>query len=193
MRGIRWRSVGGGLGLCLLVAALWRLAGTPPDSTGAPWRNYPRSHAPRARPFDAALREAVEWQQRAIDRATRNQEALKVWDPVADADLQPHPEQEWQQEVARDPGGYLHRALAQAERAASLARTRHEHCRAEALMAWLECSLGEHREELRQARQLVAWEPRNPVSLYRLRHAARCNGLKQLERQMDAALQALPP
>lgn len=180
------------LGTCLLVGAALGLAGRPATRPPLP-RRYPHFVAPRARPFDAALREAIEWQHQAVDEVAHRQEALNAWNPNAVVDGDPREGQEWRQEVARDRGGYLHRALAQAERAAGLARTRHEICRAGALQAWLLCGLGDHEKELRQARRIMALEPNDPLCRDALRHAARCNGLKLLAPPIDAGRQVLQP
>jgi hypothetical protein len=183
-------GIAGGLGL-LAFALLWSSGAPGHRRPSAPPRRF-RSHAPRDRPFDAALREAVQWQQRAIEEAARQEDALKEWDPRAASDGGPGASEAWQHQVARDEHGYLRRASAEAERAGGLARTPREMCRAGALLASLECSLGHHDAELRQARKLVARAPRNELALFCLWHAARCNGQKRLEGQTAAAIAALP-
>jgi hypothetical protein len=191
----RW--TGSALGCCLLAVALLRAAGVPRAGQAAAPRTYPafpmtllRFH-PHSRPFDGALREAIDWQQRAVDDARRNQEALQAWDPKADGGEGPSASENWKRQIARDSSGYLRRARAEAQRAAALARTPHERCRAGALLASLDCSLGDHKDELRQARRMVTLEPGSDLSLVCLQHAARCNGLKRLERQTTIALDTL--
>ncbi len=190
------RQFGKALGSCLLLATLLRWAGYPPAHPQAgtrpvAGRRYPRFCAPRDRPFDIALRTAIEWQQRAVDQASRSQEALVRWDPQAVR--AGGPSNDWQKEVALDGSGCLRRANAEAQRAADLARTRHELCRAGALLASLECRLGHHDRELQQARRIAALEPGSELALYCLRHAARCNGFRRLERRTDTALKTLHP
>ena len=190
------------IGFCWLVVVLLHSAGVPrahslagiPPAASRSDPAYPmallRFH-PHRRPFDAALREAIDWQQRGVDAAARNQEALKAWDPKAEADDGPAASADWRRQIAQDSSGCLRRARAEARRAAALARTAHELCRADALLAALDCSLGDHKDELRQARRTVALEPRSELSLVCLQHAAHCSGRTRLERQATTALHAL--
>jgi hypothetical protein len=93
--------------------------------------------------------------------------------------------------AALDPGRALQRARIAARRAAALARTQDEACRATSLLARIECDAGHHREELRYARRLVALAPRRPASWDVLKHAAICIGLAKLAGRADGALKQL--
>jgi hypothetical protein len=91
-----------------------------------------------------------------------------------------------------DRSGALGRARWAARRAAVLARTPSEQWRAAELLAGLECDTGNHRAELRYARQLIALQPQQRASWEALKHAAVCNGEFWLVQQADETLEGLP-
>jgi hypothetical protein len=71
---------------------------------------------------------------------------------------------------------------AHAHRAVELARTPREEYRVALLRVRIECDAGDHEEELRQARRLMALAPDDPQSLRVLQHAAGCSGDTRLQR-----------
>jgi hypothetical protein len=88
------------------------------------------------------------------------------------------------------PQRALGRAVAEARRATALARTVAEQSRAATVRVMIECEAGHHREELRQARRLVAIERGSGHALRVLLRAARCNGEDALAHRCVARLEA---
>jgi hypothetical protein len=164
----------GGLGL------LWVLATLPVRPGRRPERRL-RIHAQRPAPAaprtlcERTLGEARSWMMRAMQQVNEERDVLEAAAP------EPVPgnvlEAWWRQRMARDRSGYLRRALATARRAAALARTPKEEYHVALLLTRLECYAGHHREELRQARRLIALHPEDASAVQALRHAAACNGL----------------
>lgn len=96
--------------------------------------------------------------------------------------------EEWRQLLmARDHRGLMHRAQVQARQAAALARTPTEAHEAALLLARIECDMGHHQEELRQARASMALQPKNPDSLVVWHRAAFCCGLERREEPSRSA------
>jgi hypothetical protein len=172
----RWLfPVAMGGGFCLLIALSWRAwPGHPPP---APLVTSMVSG--RHTPFEAALQGAKEWRLRAIIAAPEQMSPQQERNPTARR----------QQIPANSPD--LQRAREAARRGLTLARNRRDTYRALQLLANIDCDLGDHKAELRTARQLVALEPRNVVSLSWLQRAAQDNGLEPLERQAASALKTL--
>jgi hypothetical protein len=136
---------------------------------------------------EVALIEAKATWVWGILTTSRSLEQLEEWDPAA-ATATDHSER-WRELVAQNPE--VRRACQSAVRAVVLARNSDEQFRAARLLALIECAQGHHREDLQQARQLVALAPRDELALLWLRRAARCNHLKSLEQRANAALAAL--
>jgi hypothetical protein len=121
----------------------------------------------------------------AVKRAMEEQEAR---DPIGAAAMDG---EAWRRGLlAVDRGGLLRRALRAARQASALASNPEEASRAAELLVMLECDAGHHREELRQARRLVALQRRSLRSLTVLLRAARCNDLEPLARQIAAELES---
>jgi hypothetical protein len=118
----------------------------------------------------------------------RRLEALEVWDPAAGERGGLREYEDWQAQMAQDPEKSLHRAEAAAQEALALARSPAEAYRANEALALIECNRGHHAAELRAARRLMALDPQNERSLYWLRRAARCNGLRLVEQHVDREL-----
>jgi hypothetical protein len=138
------------------------------------------------------LRAASWYRMQAKIAVNREREALESWDPAAfgNGGHQSVDPEAWRlSQMALDRSGDLHRARALALRAAALARGPDEAYRAVELLVLVEHELGHHRQELQQARNLVALRPRSQRSLMILRRAAGCSGLKPLQcwaaRQLD--------
>lgn len=163
----------------------------PPGPAGLLPASPDFTHLTRAGTTCAAeLAEARACWELAWQEVDRDGDALegKDQDVIATADLESGRRR---QLIAQDRGGHLHRALIAAQKPAALAQTKDEVYRAAALRAYLECDAGHHEAELQQARTLMALAPRRELSLQVLRHAAECNRLMPLARQVDAALKAL--
>lgn len=170
--------------LCLVAATVfsWRSprspAADPPTPPGRPLLVH--------NAFEATLREARAGRLLAHSAARRDFEAIEQWDPVGFRSLDWNT---WRRlQVAADRRGDLRRARAAALRATALGRSEEERYRATACLAIIECDLDHHEAELKLARQLVALEPGKAESLAALQHAAKCTGLRGLERQAEAAL-----
>jgi hypothetical protein len=127
----------------------------------------------------------------AVQQVAGGLEAMAEWDPQAGDVVDEAARRGWEEEMALDKGGYLRRAVAAVQRAASLARTPEEEYRVTARMALLQCNMGHHDVELRLARRLTKLEPRNELSFLWLRRAARCTGEKPLEEWADRHLTRL--
>jgi len=156
-----------------------RPLGPPPSGPPAP-RNS----------FEKVMREAQRWNMQAWRAVNDERYAVEAWDSEAADSLD---QGAWRRELlAGDRSGNLQRARLAAQRAAALARTPQEQYRAALLLTLLACEAGHHGAELAHARRLMVLAPRSQVSLMMLRRAARCNGMKSLERQADALLKATP-
>jgi tetratricopeptide (TPR) repeat protein len=81
-------------------------------------------------------------------------------------------------------GGDLYQAETLAQKAAALAHSPPEQFKAAFLLAQIECGLGRHRAELKQAQKMLALKPRNESSYLAYNRAVRCNRLGQRERQV---------
>lgn len=136
---VRWQ-VTGVVGISLLGMPLTRRLGTglPPPPLRfdpAPVR-FPHS------PSQGALHEAAFWRVRAIqlanDECDDARAALSAWDPAAAFDQKGFR----RQFLMGDSAGYLRRARAAAQRAAALARTPREWCRAARELAQEQDALG---------------------------------------------------
>lgn len=126
--------------------------GFAPDPLGSSERQLgPTSPSDTA--FAAALREAHRWNLWAMSAVSREREQLELWDPKITARVS---QTNWDSLMAADHSGARRKALAAAERAASLAQTKEEEYQAAELLARLECYGGQHDPELRQARKLMA-------------------------------------
>jgi hypothetical protein len=109
-------------------------------------------------------------------------ERVEAWDPAAGQPLVAGSVASgswWLQEMARDRGGNLHRALAAARRAATLVRSPAEAYRVAEHLARLEHEAGEHQQELLQAKRMIVLDPNNQLSLVTLRRAQACRGLRK--------------
>lgn len=179
---------------CLLITLLACLTCFRPAS---PALVRPASANRRPRPqsaFEAALAEARAWRQRAAAEVHRRREAWEAWDPAAtDAGYRDSAAHEpWRlQQLAADPGGFLHRAKTAAQHAVDLAQTTRERYRAAVLLAAIEHELGHPDRELQQARTLVTLQPRSELSLLILRRAAICSGRQSLADSIDGQLAGL--
>jgi hypothetical protein len=162
--------IGSGGVLLLALATLTRIAHGPPIL------DQPYAPVPPRDPCERTLREAREWQLRAVRSVNEEREALE-----ADASA-PVPgdirEAQWRKLMARDHSGYLRRARAAAQRAAALARTPEEEYHTTLLLTRLECYAGHHAQELRLARRLVELQPDGESAMQALRRAEACNGMK---------------
>jgi hypothetical protein len=165
-----------GLGLCLLVLAIRPRAAHRPPERLLPISPQRYAPAPPRTPCERALREARSWLLRAVQQVNEEREALEAAAPgPVPGDVQ---EAWWRQLMVRDRSGALHRARVTARRAAALARTRDEKYHVALLLTRLECYAGHHRDELRQARRLIALHPGDPSAVQALRHAAACNRIE---------------
>jgi hypothetical protein len=189
MRSTERIQISGTLGLFLLSLPL--LHGAWTRYTAAPRSGPTRQVTSTAArpPFEAALREAVAYRIKAHRIVRAEIDALEAWDPEAGAGL------DWtswgQPRLSADRSGYLHRARVAGLRADALARTPVDAYRAAMCLAYLEHDAGHHQAELRQARRLMALQPRQDISLAVLQRAALCNELPALARQAEAALAAV--
>jgi hypothetical protein len=172
------------LGLCLLGVPLLRLgfplgqrgAHSAAPGQGLAWVGTP---VPQRRTgCDAVLWEARGWRRLAIQEVNRERERLDAWDPEAMAEID---QEAWRlQRMALDPSGHLRRSVVVARRAAALARTPAEQYRAAEHISRIAHEVGDHREELRQARRLMKLAPQNRISQLLLRRALRCGVRKPL-------------
>ena len=163
----------GVLGLCLLGIPLMRLAATRIPVSPFPLRSTLITLGSPHTPSEAARRAGWHCWCQARLAVNREREALEAWDPEALAGESQEP---WRrQTMARDRTGNLHRAVAHARAAATLARTAEESYRAAQLLALLEHEAGHHQAELQQAQVLMALARRNPVSRAYLQRAVQCN------------------
>jgi hypothetical protein len=162
------------LALCLIfsLAPLVQRSGRPAQSSPAQrwlFRTQPQS------PSEQALWEAVKWRMRAQDTVIAERETLM--ESLGPAFSEHVDDDRWRREqMAQDRHGLLRRARALASRAAALARSSQEEYRAARLLAHLECELGQHRAELRQARKLRALAPFRAEAASALAQALQCNG-----------------
>jgi hypothetical protein len=168
---------------------------------GAVWLALPRRgpasgavfvpHVPvvaGASAFERALAVAREGRMQAREAVRRAMEEREARDPVGAAALDG---EAWRRGLlATDRNGWLRRALRSARQASALARDRGEACRAAELRVMLECEAGHHREELRQAKRLVALEHRSGHSLSILLRAAGCNERRPLAHRIAAEMDA---
>jgi hypothetical protein len=187
MQATRRVQINGAAGFALLCVCL--LGVRWPSRPPPPAALVPRGSLPPPRtPSESALREAKQWQLYALDDAFEKLEILEAWDPRSTTGAA------WRLQVnsllADDRRGCLSRARASAQQAVTLARSTEEIYWATRRLATVECLRGDHRTELRHARRLMALQPHREDSLGALAHAARCNGLASLERQMEAAMNA---
>jgi hypothetical protein len=134
-------------------------------------------------PADQALREARQKRLQAEAEVDRERYAAEAWDPEA-ARIDPS---QWRQQLMATSVP-LKAAREAALRARELAQTTDERYNARRLLAWIECNLGHHRAELREARRLVALKPEQKQAWLWLRRAARCNGLRSVEQEVEAML-----
>jgi hypothetical protein len=155
----------------LLVKGLRRPARSSPVYRW-PFQTQPHSSS------EQALREAAKWRMSAEATVIEERETLiERMGPTFSEHIN---NDQWRRELmARDQNGDLRRALAMARRAAELARTPQETHRATLLLRALECEAGHHREELKQARRLVAMGPAREDAAAALEHARKCNGLSE--------------
>jgi hypothetical protein len=183
-------QVVGPTGLCFLTLLLLRLAWTPPAATPLAQGTKLMGLRPLRGPCDAALRVARCWRLRAMQEVSLQFDALEAWDPEAPGtrDLTM-----WRRLMARDRNGDLGRAREAAQRALQLARTPRESYQVGLLLTRIYCEGGDHKAELRQARQVLVLQPKNSLSLITMHRAAECNGLQPLAREMNARLAALFP
>jgi hypothetical protein len=153
----------------LLLDRRWWPASLPPPHRW-PFQTQPHS------PAEQALREAAKWWMSAEEAVITERETLIESMGTTFSEHIDH--DQWRRELmARDQSGLLRRALGCASRAAELARSPQEEYRAVRLLARLECDAGHHREELQQARRLMALAPSREDAASALVHALRCNGL----------------
>lgn len=175
----------------ILSCALVWVAATPRARQGPQKTNgLSRSRSPRSS-FETSLREAGRWRGMAVQQVADGLEGLAEWDPQAGDVVDRTARRAWEAQMAQDRGGYLHRAVIEARRAAMLARTPGEKYRVTARMALLECNLGHHQAELQMARRLVEMQPRNELSLLWFRRAARCTEQRSLENWADGRLRRI--
>jgi hypothetical protein len=160
-------------GPCLLALPLLTLAWRP--STPPPADAPPVTHPTRQRrPSEEARREGWRCCIQAQQAVVREAETLEAWDPEASrAKSWPDRRREL---LAQDPGGFLQRGRAAAQRAAALARTPAEAFDAALLRARIECDLGNHAAELTQAQRLLARHPYDALALGILQRATTCIG-----------------
>jgi hypothetical protein len=179
----------GPTGICFLTIVVLRLAWV--ERAATPLAEAPRKFGlrPVRGPSEAALREARFWRLSAMQQVSAEFEALEQWDPALEG--APRDPAEWRQMMAKDLDGSLGRAWECVTRAQGLARTRDERLQAGLLRCRIECERSDHEAELRQARQLVAFAPRDDLVLTVLERAAACCGREALVRETRAAIQAL--
>jgi hypothetical protein len=185
MGGTRRGQIAGPVGLCFLGLLFLRLSWlSPGDSPGAKL-THPYGVRPLRGPADQALREARLWHLRAMQEVSARFDALEAWDPEAPAGRDPVA---WRQMMAQDAHGLLRRAREEAGRSLGLARSPQEVYQAALMLARMECEAGDHKAELLRARQVMALQPQNPLSLITLHRAAECNRLRALARETNRKL-----
>ena len=140
-------------------------------------------------PSEASRREASRYWIQARERVSEELDRQEEWD--ANGIHLTQRERRRQSMMAMDAGGDLVRARTAAARAETLARTADETYQAAVLLSRIECELGHHEAELRQSRLLVRLQPRDPLALTLLEHAAVCTHRLRLARQAEAALAAV--
>src|SRR5262249_37343788 len=128
-----------------------------------------------ATPFEQSLRQAWTLRSRAILAEDLEREAMEEWDPSGFAGRAS--ERIRREHLAQERSGELRQARTAVRHAAALARTPMEAYRAGWLLTMIECGLGDHQAELREAQRLMALAPRDLRSRTALRHAEACNGL----------------
>jgi hypothetical protein len=183
--GIGFTAAAGLFGVCTALLLRHPRPATLPRWTEPPARPQPRGLGQ----VRGALWEADGWRIRARAAIESERAALEAWDPRSFAGAE---EERWRQEtLARDPRGYLRRARAAAARAAAGAHSREEAANAAGLRALIEHEAGDHREELRQARLLMALAPHTLAAASTLRRAGTCNRLESELRRAAIALRTL--
>jgi len=120
---------------------------------------------------EQTLWQARRWRARAIIAVNRDRDALEGWDPAGLAGID---DEVWRVKwMAADPTGDLRRAMALAERAATLARSPGEEYDAAELLVLLDHDRGDHEAALEQAQWLVALRPDSDRARMVLRIAER--------------------
>jgi hypothetical protein len=182
--------------LCLpLGRSLWR----PTPRLLSRYDDRPIAEHPEAPPDDPCRRETSPsraarrqgWQHwmRAQEQAAEAMDALERWDPES---LARQGQLAWRRQwLANDPSGEMGQAKAAALEAAVQAQAPEEAYGASLPLARIHADLGNREAELQQARRLMALAPGDERSLNVLALAARDNGLKELTRQTETALEAL--
>jgi tetratricopeptide (TPR) repeat protein len=167
----------------------WQALHRAEECNGLKLPARPDSSAPPADRESAwARREAANWYHQAGSKAKLEMEATEAWDPRA---LEPEGEEAYRRRAVRGTRE-LRFAVQWAERAVHLAATPADRYAAALLLSRLYCDAGNHRQELIQARALIALAPRRLESLKVLRRAALCNGLKPLAQRADQWIEAQP-
>jgi hypothetical protein len=173
-------------GLCLvgtlLVVDLRPIALVAPPqaiaslvSRTAPAAHHNR-HRVRLTPFEVAVREINLSYHHASNQVEQERERVEAWDPQAAGGGNLSKREHWhQQQLALDTHGELHKALAAAEKASSLARSAPEKRLATIWMVELTHNCGDHGAEVKLARQWVDRNPGDEAFTQAWQRAVRCN------------------